>query len=105
MFKSSRIKIILSIMGSLLVLFALTLGLILFASYRDIRNGNSDKLERYSDLFRLDSQNDQQAPPEPRPEPEVHRNSLSTTRFHRKISWRLDFCYRRNIIFLFFYWY
>ena len=70
MFKSSRIKIILSIMGSLLVLFALTLGLILFASYRDIRSGNYDKLERYSDLFRPDFQNEQQAPPEPRPEPE-----------------------------------
>lgn len=66
MFKSSRIKIIVSIMGSLLVLFAVTLGLILFASYRDINSGNSEMLERYSDLFRLDSQGEPpQAPPEP----------------------------------------
>ena len=71
MFKSSRIKIILSIMGSLLVLFAVTLSLILFASYREIRSANSEMLERYSDLFLLDSQSEPpQAPPEPRPETE-----------------------------------
>ena len=58
-------------MGSLLVLFAVTLGLILFASYRDINSGNSEMLERYSDLFRLDSQGEPpQAPPEPRSETE-----------------------------------
>ena len=58
-------------MGSLLVLFAVTLGLILFASYREIRIENSEMLERYSDLFRLDSQGEPpQAPPEPRPETE-----------------------------------
>ncbi len=58
-------------MGSLLVLFAVTLGLILFASYREIRSANSEMLERYSDLFLLDSQGEPpQAPPEPRPETE-----------------------------------
>ena len=56
-------------MGSLLVLFAITLGFILFASYREISKTNSEMLERYSVLFYLDSQNGQTAPPEPRSEP------------------------------------
>ena len=68
MFKSSRVKIILSIMGSLLILFAITLSVILFASYREIRNNNSEKLERYADLFLLNSQSQDQAPPEPNSE-------------------------------------
>ena len=75
MFKSSRIKIIVSIMGSLLVLFALTLGLILLTSYRDIRRDSADKLEQYSNLYHLDSQKEAQNPPEapesvPEPAPE-----------------------------------
>ena len=64
MFKSSRVKIILSIMGSLLILFAITLSVILLASYREIRRNNSEKLERYADLYLLDSQSQDQAPPE-----------------------------------------
>ena len=68
MFKSSRVKIILSIMGSLLILFAITLSVILLASYREIRNNNAEKLERYADLFLLNSQSQDQAPPEPNSE-------------------------------------
>ena len=64
MFKSSRVKIILSIMGSLLILFAITLSVILLASYREIRRNNSEKLERYADLYLLDSQSQDQASPE-----------------------------------------
>ena len=64
MFKSSRVKIILSIMGSLLILFAITLSVILLASYREIRRNNSEKLERYADLYLLESQDPDQAPPE-----------------------------------------
>ena len=80
MFKSSRIKIIVSIMGSLLVLFAITLGFILFASYREISKTNSEMLERYSVLFYLDSQNGQTAPPEPRSEPKRDNPRLRSVR-------------------------
>ncbi|MBR5098123.1 MAG: hypothetical protein IK091_02735, partial [Spirochaetales bacterium] len=78
MFKSSRVKIILSIMGSLLILFAITLSVILLASYREIRNNNSEKLERYADLFLLDSQSQDQAPPEPNSESKSEQRTNQT---------------------------
>lgn len=49
-------------MGSLILLFAITLSVIFFASYREIRQDNYEMLSRYVDLFRLDSQ------PEPKGE-------------------------------------
>ncbi|MBO4717442.1 MAG: HAMP domain-containing histidine kinase, partial [Spirochaetales bacterium] len=78
MFKSSRVKIILSIMGSLLILFAITLSVILLASYREIRNNNSEKLERYADLFLLNSQSQDQAPPEPNSESKSEQRTNQT---------------------------
>ena len=54
MFKSSRVKIILSIMLSLFFLFAATLSVILFASYREVRSSNTEKLSRYVELYYLD---------------------------------------------------
>ena len=78
MFKSSRVKIILSIMGSLLILFAITLSVILLASYREIRNNNAEKLERYADLFLLNSQSQDQAPPEPNSESKSEQRTNQT---------------------------
>ncbi len=56
MFKRSRKKIILAIMGSLILLFAVTLSVILFASYREIRQENMDMLKRYVELYYLDGE-------------------------------------------------
>ena len=53
-FRRSRRKIILAIMGSLLLLFVITLSVILFASYREIRQQNRNMLERYAELYFLD---------------------------------------------------
>ena len=39
---------------SLLLLFSVTLSVILFASYREVRKNNSEKLERYMELYLLD---------------------------------------------------
>lgn len=55
MFNKSRRKIIVSIMGSLILLFVVTLSVIMFASYREIRQKDSEMLERYVELYRLDS--------------------------------------------------
>ena len=51
MFRRSRKKIILSIMGPLILLFILTLTVIMLASYREIRQKNSAMLERYAQLY------------------------------------------------------
>ncbi len=54
MFKRSRKKIILSIMGALILLFAVTLSVILFASYREIRQDNMEMLKRHVEQYRLE---------------------------------------------------
>ena len=54
MFKKTRRKIILSIMGALILLFGATLSVIMAASYREIRQKNTDMLERYVDLYYLE---------------------------------------------------
>ena len=56
MFKQSRKKIILAIMGSLILLFAITLSVILMASYREIRQENMAMLKRHVELYYLDSE-------------------------------------------------
>ncbi len=56
MFKRSRRKIILAIMGSLILLFAITLSVILLASYREIRQKNMDMLRRHVELYYLESE-------------------------------------------------
>ena len=56
MFKRSRKKIILAIMGSLVLLFAITLSVILLASYREIRQENMAMLKRHVELYYLDSE-------------------------------------------------
>ena len=65
MFHKSRKKIILSIMLPLIVLFALTLTVILLASYREIRVKNAEMLDR----FVQNDRNEPQALPEPPPRP------------------------------------
>ena len=56
MFKRSRKKIILAIMGSLILLFAVTLSVILLASYREIRQENMAMLQRYVELYYLEGE-------------------------------------------------
>lgn len=54
MFRRSRKKIILSIIGSLILLFAVTLSVILLASFGEIRHKNVEMLERYVAEYSLD---------------------------------------------------
>ncbi len=54
MFKQSRKKIILSIMGSLILLFVLTMGVILLTSYRDLQRRNLELLNQHVMLYSLD---------------------------------------------------
>ena len=56
MFNRSRRKIILSIMGSLVLLFAVTLSVILLASYREIEQRNAGMLERYAEMYSAEEQ-------------------------------------------------
>ena len=56
MFKRSRKKIILAIMGSLILLFAVTLSVILLASYRKIRQENMAMLRRYVELYYIEGE-------------------------------------------------
>ncbi len=56
MFKKTRRKIILSIMGALILLFAAALSVIMAASYREMQQKNADMLERYVDLYYLEQQ-------------------------------------------------
>ena len=65
MFNRSRRKIILSIMGSLILLFAAALSVILFASYREIGQNNSEMLERYAELYLLEQQTGEDQAAEP----------------------------------------
>ena len=56
MFRRTRRKIILSIMGSLILLFVITLSVIMAATYQEIWQKNSDMLERYVELYALEQQ-------------------------------------------------
>ncbi len=70
MFHRSRRKIVLSIMGSLILLFAVALSVILLASYREIRQRNGEMLERYVELYSLEQQTGSDELPELDPEQE-----------------------------------
>ena len=48
MFKQSRKKIIVSIMGSVILLFAMTLFVIFYVSYRNMRARNIDMMSRHT---------------------------------------------------------
>ncbi len=54
MFDRSRNKIILSIMGSLILLFAVTITAIMAASYHEIRQKYQDMLEHYVEMYSLE---------------------------------------------------
>lgn len=54
MFNRSRKKIILSIMASLILLLAVTLSVIMLASYREVRKRDSEMLKRYAELYTLE---------------------------------------------------
>lgn len=71
MFKRSRKKIILSIMGSLILLYVVTLSVILFASYRELRKKSADILNDYIEAYSLEQTPDAPAEPDgPGPEPQ-----------------------------------
>ena len=63
MFNQSRKKIILSIMGSLILLFVVTMAVIVFASFREIRHKNLEMLERYVEMYSLDQRTGRQIKP------------------------------------------
>ena len=67
MFRRSRKKIILSIMGPLILLFVLTLSVIMLASYREIRQRNAEMLERYAELYSLEHHPGDQGSQKPDP--------------------------------------
>ncbi len=70
MFNRSRKKIILSIMGSLILLFAVTLSVIMLASYREIRKKSADILNDYIEMHSLEQASDAlPAPGDPGPGP------------------------------------
>lgn len=69
MYKRSRKKIILAIMGSLILLFAITLSVIMLASYREIRQENMAMLKRHVELYYLDNETgDFAVPPDAPPD-------------------------------------
>lgn len=65
MFSKSRKKIILSIMGSLIILFAVTFAVIMFASFSEIRHKNLEMLKGYAEEYSLDHRPSTQAKLEP----------------------------------------
>ncbi|MGX8682072.1 MAG: histidine kinase dimerization/phospho-acceptor domain-containing protein, partial [Spirochaetales bacterium] len=80
MFKKTRRRIFLSIMGSLSLLFIVTLSVILFASFRQMQRENQDKLKRYSDMYLLESQkNSEDAPSFEPPAPPQDRGRVPET--------------------------
>ena len=56
MFKKSRIKIIVAVMASIIVLLFVTLAVILVTSYAQVDNDNQRLLEQYSREYRLDGE-------------------------------------------------
>ncbi len=91
MFSRSRRKIILAIMGSLILLFAVTLSVILFASYREIRKDNMDMLARHAELYYLDKEPD--AADSPAPEPPPQEPQKGKPRLDNKPDYRLSTFY------------
>ena len=67
MFRKSRRKIILAIMASLILLFAVTLSVIMLASYHEIRQQSSKMLERYVELYFPDRLSEPEKAPDLKP--------------------------------------
>jgi len=65
MFDRSRNRIVLSIMGSVILLFAVTMAVIVFASYREVRQRNTDMLERYAETYSREQPGDWEMPDPP----------------------------------------
>lgn len=71
MFHKSRIKIIASIMGILVLLFLGTLGIIYGSSYYEVSSQSHAMLENYAAIYLVDV-NKEEAPPSGNPAPEDH---------------------------------
>ena len=98
MFSKSRRKIILSIMGSLILLFVLTLSVIMVASYREIRQENMDMLERHVELFYLEDESGHQdafaqEPPSDGPDDPVQRPDRREPPLDQKPDYQLSTFY------------
>ena len=81
-------------MGSLILLFAVTLSVILLASYREVRQDNAEMLSRYVDLYHLDSQQEPKGeePKAPESKPEEQKSPESgTKKDNRPIEERPDY--------------
>ena len=70
MFRRSRKRIIVAIMGSLILLFAITLSVILFASYREVRQQNMELLKRHAELYYLGQESGNPAAEVPKEPPD-----------------------------------
>ena len=75
MFEKSRRKIILSIMGSLILLFVVTLSVIVLENRREIGHNNQMLLERYADLYALELNPVKEASQQPGRKPAVDTRS------------------------------
>lgn len=64
MFSQSRRRIILSIMGSLILLFVITLAVITAASVSEVRQRNRDMLERFAETYDPDDDMEEPEPPD-----------------------------------------
>lgn len=91
MFKKTRRRIILSIMGSLTSLFIITLSVILFASFSQMQRENMEKLERYSNMFLLENQkNAEDSPVNEPPVPPIN-NSKESPDFQLSVFYSVAF--------------
>ena len=84
MFRKSRKKIIISIMGSVILLFAMTLFVIFFVSYRNMRAKNIDMMSRHTWRSteaedRPDKENDPNGRKDGEPRPDQGRNDELST--------------------------
>ena len=70
MFRRSRKRIIVAIMGSLILLFAITLSVLLFASYREVRQQNMELLKRHAELYYLGQESGNPAAEVPKEPPD-----------------------------------
>ncbi len=74
MFRRTRARIIVSIMGSLFLLFTVALSVIMFASSHEIRQQNTQLLERYVELFYLEKEPGSPGDDLPEPPPDNREN-------------------------------
>ena len=100
MFSRSRTKIILSIMGSLILLFAVTLSVILLASYRELRKKSGEILQDYIEMYSLEPVPDapEDPGPGPAPEPQKKDQPAETRDFHLSTFYSVSFAENGTVL-------